>query len=65
MCSDQENHKQKSSKSAVGPRRKAGSEGGADTVGPRRRGPLRAARPSGEVKIKSTEEEETYRVQDG
>lgn len=65
MCSDQENHKQKSSKSAMGPRRKAGGEGGISTVGPARRGPLRAAKAAGEVKNKSTEEEETYRVQDG
>ncbi|KAK2822615.1 hypothetical protein Q5P01_022680 [Channa striata] len=60
--SDQENHKQKSSKSAVGPRRKAGGTGGVDAVGPTPRGPLRAAKASGEVKTKSTEEEETYRT---
>lgn len=62
MCSDQENHKQRSSKSAVGPRRKAGT-GGIDAAGPARRAPLRAAKASGDMKTKSTEEEETYRVQ--
>ncbi len=65
MCSDQENHKQRSSKSAVGPRRKAGGAGSIDAVGPARRAPLRAAKASGELKTKSTEEEETYRVQHG
>lgn len=61
MCSDQENNKQKSSKSAVGPRRKADSTGGKDAAGLTRRVPLRAAKTSGDVKTKSTEEE-TYRV---
>lgn len=65
MCSDQENHKQKSSKPLVGLRRKAAGEGCADTLGPTRRGPLRTTAASGEVKTKSTEEAETYRVQDG
>eukprot|EP00064_Thunnus_orientalis_P010568 superscaffoldBa00001446_g10594 len=60
--SDQENHKQKSSKSAVEPRGKAGSARGADAAGPARRGPLRAAKASGDVKTKSTEEQETYRT---
>ncbi|KAI3374789.1 hypothetical protein L3Q82_021344 [Scortum barcoo] len=60
--SDQENHKQRSSKSAVGPRRKAGGVGSVDSAGPRRRAPLRAAKASGDVKTKSTEEEETYRT---
>ncbi|XP_038573567.1 leucine-rich repeat and coiled-coil domain-containing protein 1 [Micropterus salmoides] len=59
--SDQENHKQRSSKSAVGPRRKAGT-GGIDAAGPARRAPLRAAKASGDMKTKSTEEEETYRT---
>lgn len=63
MCSDQE--KQRSSKSAVGPRRKAGSAGGIEAAGPTRRAPLRAAKASGDMKTKSTEEEETYRVQHG
>ncbi|XP_030017144.1 leucine-rich repeat and coiled-coil domain-containing protein 1 isoform X1 [Sphaeramia orbicularis] len=60
--SDQENHKQKTSKSAVGPRRKAGSTGGVDTVGPPRRGPLRFGEASGAAKTKSSGEEETYRT---
>lgn len=65
MCSDQENHKQRSSKSAVGPMRKAGGARSIDAAGPTRRAPLRAAKASGDVKTKSTEEEETYRVQRG
>ncbi|XP_069013866.1 leucine-rich repeat and coiled-coil domain-containing protein 1 [Embiotoca jacksoni] len=60
--SDQENHKQRTSKSAAGPRRKAGSMGGVEAAGLTRKGPLRAAKASGEVKAKSTEEEETYRT---
>ena len=64
MCSDQENHKQRSSKSAVGPRGTSGVARGADAVGPARRGPVRAAMASGDVKTKSTKEEETYRVRD-
>ncbi|CAK6957674.1 leucine-rich repeat and coiled-coil domain-containing protein 1 [Scomber scombrus] len=60
--SDQENHKQRSSKSAVGPRGKSGVAKGADAVGPARRGPPRAAMASGDVKTKSTQEEETYRT---
>ncbi|XP_070775430.1 leucine-rich repeat and coiled-coil domain-containing protein 1 [Enoplosus armatus] len=60
--SDQENHKQRSSKSAVGPRRKAGGAGCIDAAGPTRRAPLRAAKASSDVKTKSTEEEETYRT---
>ncbi|KAM8727747.1 leucine-rich repeat and coiled-coil domain-containing protein 1 [Acanthopagrus schlegelii] len=59
--SDQENHKQKSSKSAVGPRRKADNTGAKDAMGPTRRVLLRAAKTSGDVKTKSTEEE-TYRT---
>ncbi|XP_070701868.1 leucine-rich repeat and coiled-coil domain-containing protein 1 [Pempheris klunzingeri] len=59
--SDQENSKQKSSKSAVGPRRKAGSAGSIDTVGPPRRAPMRAGKAS-DVKTKCTEEAETYRT---
>ncbi|KAG7228990.1 hypothetical protein INR49_013223 [Caranx melampygus] len=57
--SDQENHKQRSSKSAVGLRRKSGGAGVEDAVGPTRSGPLRAAKASGDVKSK---EEETYRI---
>lgn len=64
MCSDRENHKLKSSKSPVGPRRKCGDAGGADTEGPTRRGPLKTARTSRDVSAKPIEEEETYRVQD-
>ncbi|XP_019121827.2 leucine-rich repeat and coiled-coil domain-containing protein 1 [Larimichthys crocea] len=60
--SDQENHKQRSSKSAVGLRRKAGSAGGIDAAGPTRMVPSRAAKASGDVKTKSTAEEETYRT---
>ncbi|XP_041805176.1 leucine-rich repeat and coiled-coil domain-containing protein 1 [Chelmon rostratus] len=60
--SDQENHKQRSSKSAAGPRRKAGGAGGIDAAGPARRAPLRAAKASGDMKTRSTEEEETYRT---
>ncbi|XP_023281142.1 leucine-rich repeat and coiled-coil domain-containing protein 1 [Seriola lalandi dorsalis] len=60
--SDQENHKQRSSKSAVAPRRKPGGAGAVNAVGPTRSGALRAAKTSGDVKRKSTEEEETYRT---
>ncbi|XP_042353819.1 leucine-rich repeat and coiled-coil domain-containing protein 1 isoform X2 [Plectropomus leopardus] len=60
--SDQENHKQRSSKSAEGPRRKTGGAGGTDAARPIRREPVRAAKASGDVKTKSTEEEETYRT---
>lgn len=49
----------------MAPRRKAGGEGGVDTVGPTQRRPLRAAKGPGELKNKPTEEEETYRVQNG
>lgn len=62
MCSDQENHKQKTSKLAVGPRRKTGSTRGVRTVGPMRKEPLRAGEASDTVKPKSAGEEETYRV---
>lgn len=61
MCSDQESRKQRSSKSAVGPRRKAAVAGGADAAGPTRKAPQRAGKASGDVKTRSTEEE-TYRV---
>ncbi|XP_031149817.1 leucine-rich repeat and coiled-coil domain-containing protein 1 [Sander lucioperca] len=56
--SDQENPKQRSSKSAEGPRRKSGAAGGKDLS----RGPVTVAKASGDVKTKSTEEEETYRT---
>lgn len=65
MCSDQETHKQRSSKCAEGPRRKAGGSGGTASAGPIRRGPVGAAKTSGDVKSKCTEEEETYRVRHG
>ncbi|XP_026170373.1 leucine-rich repeat and coiled-coil domain-containing protein 1 [Mastacembelus armatus] len=55
--SDQENHKERSSKSAVGLRRKAGCAGGATTAGPTQR----AAETSSDVKNK-TGEEATYRT---
>ncbi|XP_074507839.1 leucine-rich repeat and coiled-coil domain-containing protein 1 isoform X2 [Sebastes fasciatus] len=60
--SDQETHKQRSSKCAEGPRRKAGGSGGTASAGPIRRGPVGAAKTSGDVKSKCTEEEETYRT---
>uniref|UniRef100_A0A3Q1FDU1 Leucine-rich repeat and coiled-coil domain-containing protein 1 n=1 Tax=Acanthochromis polyacanthus TaxID=80966 RepID=A0A3Q1FDU1_9TELE len=60
--SDQENHKQRTSKSAVGQRRKSGGTAGVQAAGSTRRGPLRAAKTSGDVKTKSAEEEETYRT---
>ncbi|XP_076602078.1 leucine-rich repeat and coiled-coil domain-containing protein 1 [Chaetodon auriga] len=60
--SDQENHKQRSSKSAAGPRRKAGSTGGVEATGPTRRAPLRAAKALGDMKTQSAEEKETYRT---
>ncbi|KAI4809694.1 hypothetical protein KUCAC02_018560 [Chaenocephalus aceratus] len=60
--SDHENHKPRSSKSAEGLRRKTGGAGGKDKAGPMRRGAVRAAKASGDVKTKSTEEEETYRT---
>ncbi|XP_031586981.2 leucine-rich repeat and coiled-coil domain-containing protein 1 [Oreochromis aureus] len=60
--SDQENPKRRASKSAVGSRTKAGSTGSAEAVRPTRKGPLRAAKASGDMKTRSTEEEETYRT---
>ena len=65
MRSDQENHKQRSLKSAVGPKRKPGGVGDANMLGQTRSGPLRVVKASGDVKTKSTEEDETYRVQGG
>lgn len=46
----------------MGPRRKAGAALGIDAAEPTRRVPSRAAKASVDVKTKSTEEEETYRV---
>ncbi|XP_063741166.1 leucine-rich repeat and coiled-coil domain-containing protein 1 isoform X2 [Eleginops maclovinus] len=60
--SDQENHKQRSSKSAEGLRRKAGGTGGKNAAGPMSKGAVRAAKASGDVRTKSTEEQETYRT---
>ncbi|XP_047444503.1 leucine-rich repeat and coiled-coil domain-containing protein 1 isoform X2 [Mugil cephalus] len=60
--SDQENHKQKTSKSAAGTRRKACGTGGTEAARPTRKGPLKTAAASGDVKTKSAEEEETYRT---
>lgn len=62
MCSDPENHKQQSesSKCAVGPRMKASGARGTDVAEPTTV-PLRAV----DVKTKSTEDEETYRVLNG
>ncbi|KAM6920064.1 leucine-rich repeat and coiled-coil domain-containing protein 1 [Lycodopsis pacificus] len=59
--SDQENHKQRSLKSAEGHGRPAGGLGGTASAGLMRRGPVRAAEASGSMKTKSAEEE-TYRA---
>uniref|UniRef100_A0A8C6TE19 Leucine-rich repeat and coiled-coil domain-containing protein 1 n=1 Tax=Neogobius melanostomus TaxID=47308 RepID=A0A8C6TE19_9GOBI len=56
--SDQENHKQKTSKSSVGPKKKSGVE----AARPAWRDPLKNAEASGHVKTRSTKEEETYRT---
>ncbi|XP_068605195.1 leucine-rich repeat and coiled-coil domain-containing protein 1 [Brachionichthys hirsutus] len=58
--SDQEN--QRSSKSAVGARRKACGAGSRNASEKTRRVPSRAVKTSGDVKPKSREEEETYRT---
>ncbi|CAJ1072712.1 leucine-rich repeat and coiled-coil domain-containing protein 1 [Xyrichtys novacula] len=55
--SDQENHKQRTLKSAVGTVKKAGGTGG-----PTRRAPLRSAKTPSDMKTKPVEEEETYRT---
>nr|XP_020490923.1 leucine-rich repeat and coiled-coil domain-containing protein 1 [Labrus bergylta] len=55
--SDQENHKQRSLKSAKGTTKKVGSAGG-----PTRRVPLKAPKTSSDMRTKSTEDEETYRT---
>nr|XP_020447014.1 leucine-rich repeat and coiled-coil domain-containing protein 1 [Monopterus albus]XP_020447015.1 leucine-rich repeat and coiled-coil domain-containing protein 1 [Monopterus albus] len=60
--SDQERHKVRTSTSTMGPRRKAGSAGCIDTAGSTRKGPLRAAETSDDVKSRSTREEATYRT---
>ncbi|XP_053739191.1 leucine-rich repeat and coiled-coil domain-containing protein 1 isoform X2 [Synchiropus splendidus] len=63
--SDQENLKQRSSKpSAAAARGRAGSSGGAITVGPARLEPPRRTRACGDVKTcqRPTEEQDTYRA---
>ncbi|XP_017266314.1 leucine-rich repeat and coiled-coil domain-containing protein 1 [Kryptolebias marmoratus] len=55
--SDQESRKLRTSKSALGPRRKTASAGGVKAAAQTRKGPLRAAKTS-----RSTQEEETYRT---
>ncbi|XP_034039212.1 leucine-rich repeat and coiled-coil domain-containing protein 1 [Thalassophryne amazonica] len=60
--SDQENRKQRTSKAAVGPKRKAGGSGVGDAAGTTRRGCLTTARTSGGVKTKPSEDTETYRT---
>ena len=62
ICSEQENHKLRTSKSAVVPRRRTGGTGGVEAARQTRKGPLRAT-ASVDVKVKSAQEEETYRVQ--
>lgn len=52
----------RASKSAVVSRRKIGGTGGVETARQTRKGPLRTM-TSVDVKAKSTQEEETYRVQ--
>ncbi|XP_062261334.1 leucine-rich repeat and coiled-coil domain-containing protein 1 [Platichthys flesus] len=56
---DQENPKQKSSKSAAVPHRKTSDT---DAAGSTRSKPLRAAKASGSLRTKSTEEQETYKT---
>ncbi|MED6279749.1 hypothetical protein CHARACLAT_003852 [Characodon lateralis] len=60
--SDQENHKLRMSKSAVGPRRRAVGAGAVQSISQTRKGPLRAAKASGSATAKSSVEEETYRT---
>ncbi|KAM6919308.1 leucine-rich repeat and coiled-coil domain-containing protein 1 [Xenentodon cancila] len=60
--SDQESHKLKMSKYAVGPRRKTGGTGGVEATRQTRKGPLKATKTAGDVKVKSALEEETYRT---
>ncbi|XP_072220162.1 leucine-rich repeat and coiled-coil domain-containing protein 1 [Leuresthes tenuis] len=58
--SDQENHNLRTTKSAVGLRRKIGGAGAVQATGKTKKGPLRTAKTTGEVK--SIQEEETYRT---
>ncbi|KAM6948379.1 leucine-rich repeat and coiled-coil domain-containing protein 1 [Aplochiton taeniatus] len=61
--SNQETAKQKAPMSAL-PQKKPlhAASGGVDTVGPARRSPIRAAKPSGDRSTKPSAEEETYRA---
>lgn len=65
FASDRENLKLRTSKSAVGPRRKAAGAEGVKAAAQTRKGLLRAAKTSGDVKAKPSQEEETYRVRSG
>ncbi|XP_056149543.1 leucine-rich repeat and coiled-coil domain-containing protein 1 [Lampris incognitus] len=60
--SNQETHKQKGSKRAVMPRRKAEAPKGVATVGEAGRGPLRTTEASEARKTELTVEEQTYRT---
>ncbi|XP_037537288.1 leucine-rich repeat and coiled-coil domain-containing protein 1 [Nematolebias whitei] len=60
--SDLENRKLRTSKSAVGPRRKAAGAGGVKAAAQTSKGPVRAVKTSGDVKAKSTRDGETYRT---
>lgn len=60
--SDHENSKVNMSKSAVGTRRKAAGARAAQSISQTWKRPLRAAKTSGCVTVKSSQEEETYRV---
>ncbi|PWA30051.1 hypothetical protein CCH79_00009589, partial [Gambusia affinis] len=60
--SDHENSKVNMSKSAVGTRRKAAGARAAQSISQTWKRPLRAAKTSGCVTVKSSQEEETYRI---
>ncbi|KAF7222217.1 leucine-rich repeat and coiled-coil domain-containing protein 1 isoform X2 [Nothobranchius furzeri] len=60
--SDHEICKLKTSKFALGPRRKSAIGGGVQAAAQTRKAPLRAAKASGDVKAKSIQGEETYRT---
>lgn len=61
LRSDSENHKQKNSKAASGAQGKASGGRCVKAAEPPRRAPFRSKAPA-DVKTKSTENEETYRV---
>lgn len=61
LCSDSENQKQRNSKVPVGAHGKASGAGSVKAAQPRR-APFRSTKTSVDVKTKSTENEETYRV---